>query len=191
MTQHQKSQRSQDRNSECQFLLPVGTEDPSHRVVFPHRPSERITEGLQPLDSAASGKLCVKSTCCGAWQGFIPACNTVGKFHGSFTRVNNHSLDLLVSTKELWNRSLCLLHYLLTRSLRAQSSSGNYYQVRCKGRRGSDDLNYYFFFFFSRKWSIMAPQCNTHKKNIHGTNEAFDYQMRNIRTLMEANEADV
>lgn len=64
----------------------------------------------------------------------------------SVAQESAHMLNLLVSNKELWNWSLCPLHYLLTWSLWAQFSSGNYYQVLCKGRWGSDDLNYLFFF---------------------------------------------
>ncbi len=89
--------------------------------------------------------VCVKAACSCTWQSYSTESKTVAKFCGVGTRVNNHMLNLLVSTKELWNRSLCLLHYLLTRSLWAQSSSGNYYQVLYTGKVGSDDLNYHFY----------------------------------------------
>lgn len=100
-------------------------------------------------------KLCLRSVCSGTWQSFSTESGTVGKFCRCGTQVNNHMLCLLVSIKELWNWGLCLLHYLLVRSLWAQSSTGNYYQVLCKGRWGFD------VFFSSREKSVIARLCNT------------------------------
>lgn len=110
------------------------------------------------------------------WRSLIAGTWHCGKVQRRWrhTSQQSHTGYLLVSIKELWNPGLCPLHYPPTRSLWAQTSSSNYYQVLCKGRWGVYRLNYLFYIFKKEKHNGSTVWLK--KKNIC-TNEAPDYQM--------------